>query len=457
MSASPPAPTSLASPAASIASASPPAPTSLASPAASIASAPSAPSSRGPVVSFAAVGLVLTVALVLGACQRTKFPELTNIELERNLVVGQAIAPIRFGNTGAKGITGCTSTPALPEGLVAQPTPTGGSCEIIGTPNVSANRTVYTIAGSNRRGAREATVTMTVFAMLITPSLSNPNSEQSYSTGSVITTLRFANNGGENITGCTVNPALPAGLILAPEADNSTCAIAGTPSTVKARTTYTVTARNASGLSNATVIITVAMGSAPSGAPALRAPRIPELVERRTIEDIVFTNGGGAPSDTNGCASDPLLPNGLAIARTSDGNSCQITGTPTAATAARSYNITATNSTGASTIAVSLTISAAPTSAAPVLVAPTFEAFVAGTPITPIIFTNNGGAPAAVGGCASDVELPDTLALERTDDGMTCQITGTPLNPLITSTFMITATNPSGSSTVAIMITINAQ
>ena len=61
-----------------------------------------------------------------------------------------------------------------------------------------------------------------------------------------------------------------------------------------------------------------------------------------------------------GCAVDKTLPTGLDLDRTSDNGSCEITGTPDAATAEATYRVTATNATGADATpaTVSITVEA---------------------------------------------------------------------------------------------------
>ena len=53
-------------------------------------------------------------------------------------------------------------------------------------------------------------------------------------------------NNGSAITGCTISPALPAGLSI----NNTTCVISGTPTVTLTSTAFTVTVTNSAGSSS---------------------------------------------------------------------------------------------------------------------------------------------------------------------------------------------------------------
>nr|MCA8837469.1 hypothetical protein [Pseudomonadota bacterium] len=120
-----------------------------------------------------------------------------------------------------------------------------------------------------------------------------------------------------------------------------------------------------------------------------------------TAATINFTNGGGGAlladdATTPGCTA-TNLPAGLAIGRTSNTNSCTITGTPnTATTEAVTVTVTARNATGvdATPATVAITINPADTGTTPALpnlaYAGTDVSAVIGTAITTITFTNSG-------------------------------------------------------------------
>ena len=74
----------------------------------------------------------------------------------------------------------------------------------------------------------------------------------SYNVGIAITPNTISCTGA--ITGCSVSPALPAGLTLS----TTTCVITGTPTTVTASATYTITPSNSAG-NGATTLVSFAV------------------------------------------------------------------------------------------------------------------------------------------------------------------------------------------------------
>ena len=86
------------------------------------------------------------------------------------------------------------------------------------------------------------------------------------------------------------------------------------------------------------------------------------LQERKSPPSTLSNSGGGMLTN---CAVDKTLPTGLDLDRTSDNGSCEITGTPDAATAEATYTITATNATGADSTPATVSITVAPGAARP--------------------------------------------------------------------------------------------
>jgi hypothetical protein len=86
-----------------------------------------------------------------------------------------------------------------------------------------------------------------------------PPSALSYATGTavytngVLVTANIPTSTGGAVTSYSISPALPAGLSLS----SLTGIVSGTPTTVTAKASYTVTASNLSGSTTATLIITV--------------------------------------------------------------------------------------------------------------------------------------------------------------------------------------------------------
>ena len=162
-----------------------------------------------------------------------------------------------------------------------------------------------------------------------------------YIKGTAITPNSPTSAGGA-VTLYGVSPALPAGLSLS----TTTGVISGTPTAVTATASYTVTASNAAGSTTATLTITVE-DAAPAGLAY-------------TTGTAVYTVGtpipANSPISTGGAVTSygvsPALPAGLSLS-TSTG---VISGTPTAVTAAGSYTITASNSTGSTTATLTITV-----------------------------------------------------------------------------------------------------
>lgn len=148
-----------------------------------------------------------------------------------------------------------------------------------------------------------------------------------------------------SVTSYSVSPALPAGLSLS----STTGVISGTPTAVSARASYTVTASNSAGSTTAAVSILVN----PTGPAIAYNSTYYSFTKGVPSATITPTSTGGAVS---GWSVQPALPAGLTL----DANTGAISGTPTAATAAATYNITATNGGGEQTTSLTLVVVAAP-------------------------------------------------------------------------------------------------
>lgn len=140
----------------------------------------------------------------------------------------------------------------------------------------------------------------------------------------------------------SIQPALPAGLTL----NVTTGAISGTPTNAVPLTNYTVRAANGGGATTASLSITVVNDTAPD--IAYDSTQFSLTIGVPTA-DIEPSNGGG---DAVAWSIDMPLPPGL-IFDTSDGS---IGGTPTAISSQKSYVVTATNSGGVSTFALTISI-----------------------------------------------------------------------------------------------------
>ena len=196
-------------------------------------------------------------------------------------------------------------------------------------------------------------------------------------------------------------------------------------------------------------------GGSDSAAPAPRPPpdpmlvlALPNLADATPVTltvgmmgSVSFTNSGGG--SLTGCAPTGALPAGLALSRTSDNSSCQISGAPMSAAAVVTITVTASNATGpdATPATVRITVVAAPRLAAPDLADAPDAMLTVGQRAT-IPFTNSGGG--SLTGCAPTGALPAGLALSPTPDSSSCQITGAPMSAAAVVTITVTASNAAG-------------
>ena len=362
-----------------------------------------------------------------------------------SFVAGTEITAITFANSGGGALTNCAVAPPLPTGLDASLTDDNGSCRITGTPNAISSQTTYTVTATNATGDDATPATVSITVAPARPDLADAPAA-SFTAGTEITAITFANNGGGALTNCAVAPPLPTGLDASLTDDNGSCRITGTPNAISSQTTYTVTATNATGddATPATVSITVAPAR-----PDLADAPAASFTAGTEITAITFTNSGGG-SLTN-CAVAPPLPNGLDVSRTGDSASCRITGIPTTVAAVAAYTVTATNATGDDATPATVSITVAP--ARPNLADAPAASFTAGTEITAITFTNNGGG--SLTNCAVAPPLPTGLDASLTDDNGSCRITGTPSIASVQTTYTVTATNASGNDTATVSILVN--
>ncbi|MBK8599408.1 MAG: putative Ig domain-containing protein [Flavobacterium sp.] len=138
----------------------------------------------------------------------------------------------------------------------------------------------------------------------------------------------------------SISPSLPDGLAF----DTATGVISGTPTTISAASSYTVTAFNSGGSVSITLSISV-NDVAPSG---LSYPSINVFTVGTAISDVTPTVTGAVLS----YSISPSLPDGLAF----DTATGTISGTPTAISAATSYTVTAFNSGGSATFEITISV-----------------------------------------------------------------------------------------------------
>jgi hypothetical protein len=224
----------------------------------------------------------------------------------------QTIAPVFTGGSP----TYCTSTPALPIGLVLD----RYTCSISGTTNLLVNSQNYVIRGGNITGYSETTITFGVIVEA-PKSITYPNSSYKYTQLVSIPTITPVLTGGTPAT-CTTSPSLPAGISI-----NSNCVIQGSSQGVSASQSYTVTATNATGSISSSVTLEFTILP-----PASLTYTGSFFTLSRGISISLTPSIGGGTPDT--CAITPALPTGMVINQ----NTCTISGTPAYAVQYRSYN-----------------------------------------------------------------------------------------------------------------------
>jgi gliding motility-associated-like protein len=312
-----------------------------------------------------------------------------------------------------------TVNPALPAGLGIDPT----SGRISGTPTLANPATNYTITASNSTGSTGATTNITV--LIARPQISYTTPNVFYET--VAITPLVPNKFGTVVNSYTISPGLPAGLNF----DNSTGIISGASNIQIPRTTFTITGTNSTNIGSTTVDITVTIPP-PTGLSYVNPPT---YFTGTTISTLTPTVTGFVAS----YSIDKELPTGLFF-NTSTG---AITGTPTQAIPRTIFTITATNVAGASSYALPITVLIPAPSG---LSYNTPNVYEEGVDITPL----NPSVTGFVAAYSVSPSLPAGLIL----DTATGRIFGTPTLAKPTTTYVVTATNSTGSISANVVITV---
>ncbi len=222
----------------------------------------------------------------------------------------------------------------------------------------------------------------------------------------------------------SVTPALPVGLTF----DPLTGSISGTPTVAQQATTYTFSADNWIAPS-ATYSLTITV----SAEPIISYTSPQSYVVGTAISTLTPTVQNAVTS----FSITPSLPAGLSF----DTNTGSITGTPTTATVAANYTVTATNSFGSGTASIQITVDAPPSGLSYSLSTQNFTTGVAITSITPSITTGTGTVTYSV-----SPSLPIGLSINPING----VISGTPTAVVASANYTITATSMYGSTTAII-------
>lgn len=321
------------------------------------------------------------------------------------------------------GITNCTISPALPTGIVINPT----TCAITGTPSAVSPQTNYTITASNQFGNTTANLNFGINT-LAPQALSFPFGGSTTITSNTNVNYALTVTGG--VSSCSVNPSLPAGLTL----NTSNCSITGTPTSTTAATAYTITATNQYGSGTATVTI----GTTLVAPTAFSFPYTPGATTTYTIGIPVNVSPTITGVVTN-CSVSPSLPAGLTLNTTT----CSVVGTPSAVSAVTTYTITASNASGNTSTTIKVKVDDVP---------PSNLAYPFGSSTTLAVGTAVSITPTITGGvtsCSPSPALPTGLSINAT----TCTISGTPSAAKAATAYTITASNSYGNTNVIVTIT----
>ena len=340
------------------------------------------------------------------------------------LTKGTAMTTITPTASGGP-ITGWSVSPSLPAGLSLDSS-TGA---ISGTPSAVVSSATYTVTASNTGGSTTADITIEVNDVAPSSLTYSPDSF-TLTKGTAMTTVTPTANGG-TITTWSVSPSLPAGLSL----DSSTGAISGTPTAVTTSATYTVTASNTGGSTTDDVTIVVN-----DIAPTIGYSQTSLTLTKDTaMSDLSPTSTGGTVVSWS---VSPSLPAGLSISSTTG----IISGTPTAVTSSASYTVTATNTGGTDTVALTIVVNdIAPSS---LTYSPNSFTLTKGSAMTTVTPTVSGGA---ITSWSVSPSLPAGLSL----DSSTGAISGTPTTITSSASYTVTATNTGGSTTASVTIEVN--
>jgi hypothetical protein len=368
----------------------------------------------------------VTITDTNGASAKGSFDLTVNAALTASVVIptkvltSSAVATSFLPVTAAGGTAPLryTIAPTLPTGLGIAP----ASGEIAGTPSVTAALATYSVTITDADGATAAGD----FTLTVNPPVTAAVAVPTKSLAVNQTTLAFTpvtGAGGTDPLGYAIHPGLPPGLTFAP----ATGEITGTPSTPAAAGNYVVTVADANG---ATASGNFALTVTPALTAVVAIPVKALSINRSAAAFTPVTASGGTNPLTY--AITPALPLGLTMATASG----EITGTPSAATTARSYTVTVKDAEGATaTGAFTLSVDSALTAT---VLEPTKALTV--NRITPAIVPVSGSGGTAPLSYTVTPTLPAGLRWAAA----TGEISGTPSAVSSATSYSVTVTDSAG-------------
>ena len=337
-----------------------------------------------------------------------------------NATRNSAITPDTALSTGGA-VDSFVVSPALPAGLSLNKT-TG---IISGTPTAAAASANYTVTAMGPGGNGQAVVSISVVDL--SPVIAYVRSSINATKRMAITPDTATNTGGP-ITGYSVSPALPAGLVL----DTVSGIVSGTPTVVSASANYTVTATGPGG--SGQTVLTIAVQDT---APAFSYRTTPVLYARGTVaaSDSVISTGGSVTV----YHVSPALPAGLTL----DTVTGVIGGVPTASGLAANYTVTASGPGGTGTAIVNIRVVSPPSNLSYPDDPVTYVVGVVSTPNVP-----------SVAGYVTHYSVSPSLPAGMRIDSVNGIISGTPTIQSFGGNYTVTASSFAGSTTYTLSVAV---
>ncbi len=332
--------------------------------------------------------------------------------------------PVTSFTGGTTPYTYSTSS-TLPAGLSIDP----NSGQISGTPSVTIAATSFTVTATDVNGSSAGnsftlTINPAVAVAPVSSTVTLTQNEPSLSSQATVTA-----SGGTGGLTYGIAPTLPAGLSFS----TTDGTISGSPTGTHAASSFTVTATDTQGASNA-ASFSLAINQAVAASGGTSTVRFTQGRAALSFKPVTGSLGTGAL--TYSIPGPPTLPAGLSI----DSGTGTISGTPTATATQATYSVkvTDTNNASASNTFI-MTVNApvtAPTGGAPVTLT---QGHLLASSFTPVTSFTGGSFPYSY---SVNPALPAGLTLDP-DDG---SISGTPSVALAATSFTVTETDQNGSA-----------